>query len=423
MPAEPCPVPSPPAPYDYNIAFFTNTFLPFVGGVSNSINLYATHLERLGQHVLIYAPSYPDAQEDTAGVRRILAIPNAGGAEFSLPLPASLKPLLDFAEKEFDLVHVHHPFLLGETGLRMARSERIPLVFTYHTQYEQYTHNIPLDDELSAKALIKHATEFCEMCDLVIAPTPGIADLLRERGVTTRIEVLPSGIELARYRNADAATTRQQLGLAPDHKLILHVGRLAKEKNLAYLFTALAQALQATPNARFLIAGSGPDDESLRALLAPVASQVSFLGTVTGDALIALYTAADLFVFSSSSETQGMVLVEAMAGGTPVIALDADAMRAILQDNHNGRLLPADTTPQAYAEAVTAALAPGGPLPQWSEAARQTAQPFDMPQLATRLLQHYHSLKGLPRHRIKKETMTFGLLRNFLTTLWDELIQ
>ena len=396
---------------DYNIAFFTNTYLPFVGGVSNSVHLYAEHLRAAGQHVLIYAPSYSEDSGDTDEVRRVVSIPNPGGTEFSLPLPGSLKPMIDFAAQDFDLVHVHHPFLLGEAGMRMARSERLPLVFTYHTQYEQYTHNVPLNERAAARALITHAAEFCNMCDLIIAPTRGVKTLLRRRGVETPIVVLPSGIEMARYRHAHPAAVRKALGLSRDQHLVLHVGRLAREKNLDFLFAAMTDALQRVPEAVFVIAGSGPHEDVLREYLdghADARDRVKFLGTVVGDDLIGLYAAADLFVFSSTSETQGMVLVEAMGGNTPVIALDAPPLRDILRDGANGRLLPAHTTPADYAAAVTEALGNRDLLRQWSEAARATAEHYDMPNLTA-------------HHRLKKDTMTFGLLRNFLGALWDEL--
>lgn len=409
--------------YPYNVAFFTNTYLPFVGGVSNSVHLYSEYLRRAGMQVLIYAPSYPEQTADTDGVRRIAAITNATGTEFSLPVPGSLKPMLDFVEHEFDLVHVHHPFLLGETGMRMARSERIPLVFTYHTQYEQYTHNVPLDEAVTAKTLIKHATDFCEMCDLVIAPTHGIEAMLRGRGLTSRIEVLPSGIEMARYAQADGGAARAAHGIAPGQKLLLHVGRLSREKNLEYLFSAVNLALAREPDAVLCVAGSGPDEEMLRGLFADAGERARFLGTVTGDDLKALYAAADLFVFGSTSETQGMVLVEAMAGGTPVIALDADAMRDVLRDGENGRLLPTDTSREAYADAVAEALKDNERRGAWAAAALETARDFDMEKLSARLRGHYASLKLLPRHELKKETMTFGLLRSFIATMWDELTQ
>lgn len=409
---------------DYNIAFFTNTYLPFVGGVSNSVHLYAEHLRAAGQQVLIYAPSYSDDSGDTDEVRRVISIPNPGGTEFSLPLPGSFKPMIDFAAQEFDLVHVHHPFLLGEAGMRMARSERLPLVFTYHTQYEQYTHNVPMNERAAARALIKHAAEFCNMCDLVIAPTRGVKTLLRRRGVETPVVVLPSGIEMARYRHTHPAAVRKALGLSRDQQLVLHVGRLAKEKNLDYLFAAMTEALQRVPEAVFVVAGSGPHEEVLREFLASqpsVEERVKFLGTVVGDDLVALYTAADLFVFASTSETQGMVLVEAMAGSTPVIALDAPPLRDIIREGVNGRLVPAHTPPGVYGEIVAETLGARDVLASWSKAARTTAEHYDMPRLTAHLLQHYRWLKLIPHHRLKKETMTFGLLRNFLGALWDEL--
>lgn len=411
-------------PQDYRIAFFTNTYLPFVSGVSRSVQLYHDHLSLLGDRVIVYAPEYDDSNVDSEDVRRIAAISNFNNTEFSLPIPIASKPAADFRTENFDLVHVHHPFLLGELGLRLARQDKLPLVFTYHTQYEQYTHYIPINEDTAVRTILKHTNEFCDMCDLVIAPTNDIRRQLRRRGVTCRIAVLPSGIEMRDYERAEPGALREQYGFSTNDRLVLYVGRLAREKNLNYLFDAVFKVLEKDPRTVFAIAGHGHYEDALKekANASGICDErIRFLGTITGQQLVDLYSAADVFVFASRSETQGMVIVEAMAGSTPVVALDADAVGDVVEDGVNGRLLHANANAEEFADAVLLVLDDKRGERPLSIGARRTAKAFDMPKLAARLQRMYRGLKLLPLHRLKQETMSFGLIRSYFSTIWENL--
>lgn len=409
----------------YQVAFFTNTARPHVGGVAKSVDLYQHYLQRLGDSVLVYAPEYDTATDDDRSIRRLPAIRNFNNTDFSLPLPLSFKPIMDFSGESFDVVHVHHPFLLGEVGMRMARQHRLPLVFTYHTQYEQYTHYVPFSKDTADRTIVRHAVEFCNRCDLVIAPTGDMEKMLRGRGVATRIEVLPTGIELERCAQGDPQALRLQLGLGPDVPLLVHVGRLAQEKNLPFLLTACLAALREDPRAHLAIAGDGKSREQLEAAAAQAGEpgrRVHFLGVRTGQDLINVYAAGTLFVFASKTETQGMVVAEAMAAGLPTVALDADGIRDIVRDGANGRLLPGEASDQEFAAAVAGALRGGGEtLGAWRLGALATARSLDMPILARRLHGLYESLKVLPNRCLKHEGMSFGLIRNFFETVWEDL--
>lgn len=410
---------------DYNVAFFTNNYLPFVGGVTRSIELYHRHLKQQGARLRIYAPEYEGAHEDSPEVRRIISLTGFSNSDFSIPMPLSFKPLVDFRNEVFDLVHAHHPFFLGEMGMRMARSERLPLVFTYHTRYEQYTHYAPVNEDTAVRTITKHANDFCELCDLVIAPTQDMLRHLRERGVTTDIEVLPTGVEMEAYRKADPAATRRRTGVAPEAPMLLHVGRLAKEKNEDFLIHAIVRVLEEVQDAVLVVAGDGEKRKDMEQYVAQrgnLRERVKFLGTQEVEELIPLYRAADLFVFSSVSETQGMVLVEAMAGGTPVIAIDADAIRDMVRDDENGRLLAEGSSEEEYARAVVEALKDPQRRAQWAEGAIKTAEAFDMPKLAARLMDCYRAMKMLPLHRLKEGTMSFGLVGSYLGTVWEKLL-
>ncbi|MCC6793810.1 MAG: glycosyltransferase [Candidatus Hydrogenedentes bacterium] len=409
---------------DYRIAFFTNTYLPFISGVSMSVELYQQHLRAAGARVMIYAPVYREESEDSEFVRRIASISDFNHSGFSLPFPISTKPSADFRQEDFDLVHVHHPFLLGELGLQYAREERIPLVFTYHTQYERYTHYVPINEETATRTIINQATEFCNLCDLVIAPTQDIKKQIRGRGVESRIAVLPSGVNMQDYRNAQAWKARETLGISDEQNLLLYVGRLAQEKNMEFIFDAAAKVLEENHSTVFAVAGHGPHEEQLKqraAELGEAGTRIHFLGTVVGQDLLELYSAADIFLFASKSETQGMVLVEAMAGGTPVVALDADAVRDIVKDEVNGKLLPGEATPDEFAAKLLEVIGSAKRQEKLKTGALESAEAFDMPKLAAQLLRHYRDLKLIPRHRLKREQMNFGLVKNYFSVLWQDL--
>jgi glycosyltransferase involved in cell wall biosynthesis len=281
-----------------------------------------------------------------------------------------------------------------------------------------------MNEDTAARTIIRHATGFCNLCDMVIAPTEGIRSLLRERGVETRIEVLPSGVELSQYDEATPDLARERLDIAKDDTMLLHVGRLAKEKNLHFLVAAVLRAMSTLDKAHFVIAGQGDEEQALRALAAESGipqNRIHFAGLVVGKELVDLYVAADLFVFSSCSETQGMVLVEAMAGTTPVIALDADAIRDLVVDGLNGRLLPGACSEKEYAAAIVDAVNAPDLRSAWAKQARETATAFDMPLLASRLESLYKELKLMPRHRHKQGTMSFGLIGSFIETIWEDI--
>lgn len=407
----------------YRVAHFTNTYLPFIGGVPLSVDLYRRYLTQRGDQVAVYAPAFDGDCEDDDGVHRLPAIKQVNGTDFSLPLPFSFKPVHHFDEEAYDVVHVHHPFLLGEMGMRLARNHRLPLVFTYHTQYERYVHYTPLDQEAAATAIIEHAAAFATRADLVLAPTSDIRNTLRKRGVEGRIEVLPTGVELARYEQADAAAGRTDLGIPADAKLLLTVGRIAEEKNLPYLLEACLRVLESNDAVHLALIGDGPALETLRDRANEAASsadRIHFVGSRSGDALRNAYAAADLFVFASTSETQGMVIAEAMAASTPVIALNADGVRELLRDGENGRMLDADTDPEAFAEAIRSVLDDTDRLAAMREAAHTTAADLDMPKLADRLHGLYVEMKLLPNRTLRAEPMSFSLIRHYLESAWEQ---
>jgi glycosyltransferase involved in cell wall biosynthesis len=371
---------------------FTNTYLPHVGGVARSVSSYEEEFRRRGHDVCVVAPEY-DGAEDSPHVLRTPAIQKFNGSDFSvrLPQPGLIADFLDDFRPE--ILHSHHPFLLGDSALRAAWTRRLPLVFTHHTLYEQYTRYVPLDSEAMQRVAIQMATEYCNLCTHVVAPSQSIADLLRQRCVQTPITAIPTGIDLELFGRGDGAAFRRRFEIKPRTLVVGHVGRLAGEKNLEYLARAVGRFLAERSEAIFLVVGSGDFEDAIRDIVAEAASpeQVVLAGSHTGEDLAGAYAAMNVFAFSSQSETQGMVLAEAMAAATPVVALDGPGVREVVNDR-NGRLLAGDASEAEFAAALTDLTADRTRLRALGRAAQKGIAPFGLAACADRMLELYGAL-------------------------------
>jgi len=378
-----------------NIVMLTNTYLPHVGGVARSVASFTAEYRRRGHQVLVVAPEFDRQPADETGVVRIPAIQNFNGSDFSAVLPVSglLTESLDAFRP--DIVHTHHPYLLGMTALRIARYRELPLVFTHHTLYERYTHYVPLDSPAFRRFVIELATRYANLCDQVFAPSESIAALLRERKVEAPIAVVPTGVDTARFAQGDGAGFRAAHAIPPGAFVVGHLGRLAAEKNLEFLASAVARFLKSTPGARFLLVGEGPYASIMRAVFERmgVIERLHHAGILSPSELVNAYHAMDVFAFTSRSETQGMVLTEAMAAGVPVVGLDAPGVREVVRDQRNGRLLHQDTL-EAFAAALqwVAALPPDR-MQRLRRGALQTAEDFSLTHSADKALGCYETLR------------------------------
>jgi glycosyltransferase involved in cell wall biosynthesis len=406
------------------IIMFTNTYLPHVGGVARSVSTYEEEFCRRGHDVLIVAPEFEGAQDSSGRVLRMPAIQNFNGSDFSvrIPQPGVLADFVDSVQP--DLLHSHHPFLLGDAALRLAWSRRLPLVFTYHTMYEQYTHYVPLSSEAIKRFVIQMSTEYCNLCDHVIAPSESVATVLRERGVTVPISAIPTGIDLELYRNGNGPVFRAKFGINPHCTVVGHVGRLAAEKNLDYLAEAVGRYLACLHDAVFLVVGSGDAADSMRRILESHVEphRIVFAGQQTGQDLADAYAAMDVFAFSSKSETQGMVLAEALAAGVPAVALDAPGAREIVNDT-NGRLLNGDATAQEFATALAEITRDADQLRQRRATAQSTAREFSIEACADRLLEVYTGLVRKSSPRLTADEAPWDRLLARLEIEWNLLVE
>ncbi|MBS0630296.1 MAG: glycosyltransferase [Verrucomicrobia bacterium] len=405
----------------------TNTYLPHVGGVARSVSTFADEYRKRGHQVLVVAPTFegtPPPRRHERIVERVAAVQNFNGSDFSvrLPLAATLSSRLDAFET--DVIHAHHPFLLGDTALRVGASRNVPVIFTHHTRYEDYTHYVPFDSPALKEIAINLSTQFANLCEGVIAPSESIARLIRQRGVVSPIAVVPTGIDLAAFAGGDGARARRRFRIPARAFVVGHTGRLAPEKNLGYLAKAVALFLQKTPEAVFLVIGGGPSEEKIRAVFAKhgVEHRLILAGKQTGAELHDAFAAMDVFAFASFSETQGMVLAEAMAAGVPVVALKANGVAEVVRDGVNGRLLPARTTAPKFAACLTEVRAAPAVRRKFSRAARATAQEFSKEHCAELALNFYTEIrKATRKERELTEQSVWGTLGQRLAMEWELL--
>ncbi len=332
-----------------NILMMSNTYTPLAGGLERSVKSFAVAYRKRGHRVLLVAPAFDRMPRREQGVLRVAAIPRIGGSAFSARLP--IPGLLAHVSKIFqpDIIHAHHPFLMGDTALRIASLRQVPLVFTHHVLFEQYTRCLlPLRTNVAQRFVIDLATGFANLCDQVFAPSQSVADLLCKRGVTAPVDVVPTGVDLARFRGGNGARLRKAAGIPADAFVVGHLGRLAPEKNLRFLATAVVSFLREEPRGWFVVGGQGPGEAMIQQVCqkAGVDGRLRMLGELQGHWLADAYHLMDVFVFASQSETQGLVLVEAMSAGVPVVAVDAPGVRDVVIDGYNGRLLPIEHTRQ-----------------------------------------------------------------------------
>jgi len=320
----------------------TNTFLPHVGGVARSVTGFTAEFRKRGHRVVVVAPIFEGIPERETDVVRIPAVQNFNGSDFSVPVLATGKVFSALKTFPAQVVHAHHPFLLGDTALRFAATRDIPVVFTHHTMYEKYTHYVPGDSPRLKRFVLDLVTGYCNLCDSVIAPSRTVAEEIVSRGVKVPVNVIPTGVNVEVFGKGDGGAFRKRVGIPPDAFLVGHVGRLAPEKNLGFLTEAMVRFLLMNRGARFFLAGEGPMRKVIEQTFADrgLSDRFHSRGIMDFPELASAYRGMDVFAFSSRSETQGMVLTEAMAAGTPVVALDASGVREVVQDKENGRLLP-----------------------------------------------------------------------------------
>lgn len=314
------------------IAFLTDVYKPMVNGVVISVDNFAKGLRKLKNKVYIFAPRYPGYEDEEKYVWRFKIVQKIP-ANYYLQFPLSIE--IGNLIKECDIIHVHHPFVSGILGLYKSKVQKVPLVFTHHTIYEEYAHYMPFIGRTKGfrKRLNKYVVFFCNSCDCVIAPSDGIKKMLKSRGVKKQIEVIPTGIDLKKFRQASGKNVRKKYG--DKDVLILYLGRIAKEKNVGMIIEIFKYMNKKNKKIKLLLVGDGPLRKELENKNKNIKNLV-FAGRV--NEIESFYKAADIFVSASKTETQGLVFAEAKASGLPVVAFNVTGARDMVRDKEDGLL-------------------------------------------------------------------------------------
>jgi 1,2-diacylglycerol 3-alpha-glucosyltransferase len=310
-----------------NILLISDVYFPRVNGVSTSVRTFTEQLQKLGHYVHLIAPDYGVETEDEAWITRVPARKIFFDPEDKLKKYGEVLRLLPaLQDKKFDLVHIHTPFVAHYAGLKLAKLLEIPVVETYHTFFEDYLHHyLPWIPKFAARGLARHISKKqCNQVDAIVAPSQPMLDVLRNYGVNVQAEVVATGLQGGSFSDANGEAFREKYGIPLQSPMLLYVGRVAHEKNIGFLLGVVKFLCEQIPEILLVITGEGPADASLRASVKSlgIEKNVLFIGYLDRNTeLNACYKAADIFVFASKSETQGLVLLEAMAQGTPVVAI------------------------------------------------------------------------------------------------------
>ncbi|MDR3394327.1 MAG: glycosyltransferase [Parasulfuritortus sp.] len=378
----------------FRVLTVSDVYFPRVNGVSTSIETFRQVLTDHGVTMQLVVPRYGEEAEQEGivrvGARSIPRDPE----DRLLAWGATHRTVLGEA-RNCDLIHVQTPFVAHYAGLKAARRLDKPVLATYHTLFEEYLfHYAPfLPAEWLKGAARRFSRTQCNDLDAVIVPSTAMRDRLAEYGVTVPMHILPTGIPLSRFAEGDRARFRERHGIPEAQPVVLFVGRVAHEKNIDFLIDAVAEARQTVPELLFLITGEGPAEKSLRrqAEALGVAGNVRFLGYMDRQSeLPDCYAAADAFVFASRTETQGLVLLEAMAMGLPVVALAAMGTKDILGPGR-GSIAPADDVAE-FAQAISRLMQDPVLRQRLSAEARDYALEWADDRMAGRLATLYRSL-------------------------------
>nr|MDD6335362.1 glycosyltransferase [bacterium] len=383
------------------VAIFSNNYHPMVSGVITHIDFIRSVLKGHGDECRVITARFPRHKETDPQVLRYPAADFIPGAHFPIPWPYSRRIWRQLEEFKPDIIHAQHPFSLGRTALRYAKRNNIPLVFTFHTEYDMYVHFVPLPRKWGIAIIHALVRSFCRQTDVILCPAASKADMLRSYGVNRPITLLPNGLDTAVYQQVDAqavAAFKQKEGLE-GKRVLLHIGRISKEKNLPFLLEAFALVAAARGDAVLVIAGDGPELDELREQARDMGLEgcVRFIGNVEHDRLPVLMNSAEAALFPMKTETLPMVCLEAMAAGLPAVVLDVPWTRDAYDPQQPAAVFAADDA-RDYAGKVLELLENTGLRAQLGVSGKaMVGATYDVRPIGSRLLKVYQALAGKGR--------------------------
>jgi glycosyltransferase involved in cell wall biosynthesis len=381
------------------ILMISDVYFPRINGVSTSIQTFRRGLHAAGHETILIAPEYPGAAPDTEP--DILRVPSRGvprdpeDRAMKLGAIRALRPQLEKLEP--DLVHIQTPFIAHYQGTALARALRVPVIETYHTYFEEYLHHyVPLMPRAVMRFMARRFTvSQCNVLDALVVPSRAMEQALLDYGVQCPMHIIPTGMEMDRFASGDGQRFRAQLGIAPGQPVLVHVGRIAHEKNIEFLFRMFEIVVRSKPGAVFVVAGEGPALTSCKAYVRTLglAQQVRFVGYLSREReLLDCYRAGDLFVFSSKTETQGLVLLESLALGVPVVSTAHMGTADIVNPQRGAHVAPDDEA--EFANIVVRLLDDAPRRAAMSAEARAYAATWSATAMADRLAGLYSAVLG-----------------------------
>ncbi|MDD4095994.1 MAG: glycosyltransferase family 4 protein [Oscillospiraceae bacterium] len=382
-----------------NIAIVTDTYFPDINGVTSSIYTLAESLRNFGHKVYIFTVSEPKEMmaklKDDSAVYRFPSIPIFFIKPHRATAPFSARVIRLMRELRIDIIHTQTEFFMGFVGMNASHYLRLPVIHTYHTMLEDYTHYIARGYLATPKMAQVFSRLFCNMADSIIVPTGKVEKSLHSYGVKRPIYVIPTGIDLepfrrSRYDEEEITDLKRSLGILPGHKVLLSLGRVAKEKSLDMIIRTMPQISSRHPEARLLVVGTGPALPELKALAASlgVSDRVIFSGAAPYSEIAKYYRIGDIFISCSVTETQGLTYYEAMASGLPVVARQDDSISSLLRNGFNSRLFrECDAIPGIVDELLTGE----STLDHFSKNALISVQEYSAGTFAERVLVAYNA--------------------------------
>lgn len=364
-----------------NIAFFTNAYKPIISGVVNSIELLCKGFNYYGHKTYVFAPDFPKYKDTEENIYRFKSINLTNKIKFPIPIPFSNRIFNIFPKLNIDIIHTQHPFLLGEVGANLGKKYNIPIIFTFHTQYEQYTHYIPFNQDLMKMLTKASVINYIKKCDLIISPTESIKDSILDYHVAKPVEVVPNSIEVEKFQNISPdikKDIKNKFGIKDDEKVLIYVGRMALEKNLAFMLKSYKIILKEKPATKLVIIGEGPELEALKAQAVQLGinKNVIFTGRIEYPEIPNYIAIADMFIVTSTTEVRPLAIIEAFACGLPVVSVDVPWARDIIKDGVEGILAPQDAA--IYSEKIIELLYDEDKLKKMSGNAQRTADNYSL---------------------------------------------
>lgn len=349
------------------IGLFTDTYFPQVSGVATSIKTLKTELEKLGHTVFIFTTTDEDVNRyEDWDIIRIPSVPFFAFKDRRVAYAGFTDALRIASRYKLDIIHTQTEFSLGILGKMVARELGIPVVHTYHTQYEDYVHYIAKGRIIRPSMIKYFVRAFFRDLDGVICPSEIVEDLLTGYDIPISKRVIPTGIDLAKFdrpeiSEEDIAELRKQLGIASDETMLLSLSRISHEKNIQAIVKAMPKILSENPKVKLVIVGGGPYAVELQSMISELnlSSNVQLTGMIAPSDTALYYKAADFFISASTSETQGLTFLESLASGTPILAHDNPYLKNVVTDKMFGTLFVRE---QELADAVVEAIVATPPM-------------------------------------------------------------